>query len=325
MDKQRKKVRMTLLRVIETLIDIIVLAFALQLLQPLISYADIGLDLFFTVFVLSTCAYVLSAIRAKEKHKIYFIKDMAIAGAYFVITMLIVLIPESSYLFTYVFVIYALTIIYTRIIRMIKKHKPWNIVLNVLSILFWMFMLLAAFYGLTYQTYLLMVLCISIPIQMLVRVTVLSFSHIRYDILVKVLRKSMAPEILSGLMILIVSFSFALNLYEPAIETYFDALWYCFAIVTTIGFGDITAVTHLGRVLSVILGLYGIIVVALITSVIVNFYTELNKEPSASGEDKKKSAPDSNKEKKPNEKEAAVATENPELSETETAGDEKSK
>ena len=47
--------------------------------------------------------------------------------------------------------------------------------------------------------------------------------------------------------------------------------------VTTIGFGDITAVTDLGRTISVVLGIYGIIVVALITSIIVNFYGEIKK------------------------------------------------
>ena len=56
--------------------------------------------------------------------------------------------------------------------------------------------------------------------------------------------------------------------------SYGDALWYCFAIVTTIGFGDVASVSVIGRILSVILGFYGIIVVAVITSIIVNFYNE---------------------------------------------------
>ena len=38
--------------------------------------------------------------------------------------------------------------------------------------------------------------------------------------------------------------------------------------------GDFSAITLPGRAISVILGLYGIIVVALITSIIVNFYNE---------------------------------------------------
>ena len=56
--------------------------------------------------------------------------------------------------------------------------------------------------------------------------------------------------------------------------TFPEALWYCFAVVTTIGFGDIVAITPIGRVLTVILGLYGLIVVAVITSIVVNFYNE---------------------------------------------------
>ena len=39
---------------------------------------------------------------------------------------------------------------------------------------------------------------------------------------------------------------------------------------------DIT--TPVGRMLSVILGMYGIVVVALITSVIVNYYGEMRRE-----------------------------------------------
>ena len=74
-----------------------------------------------------------------------------------------------------------------------------------------------------------------------------------------------------------VTFSYVLRFFDPAFTTFWSGLWYCFAIVTTIGFGDITATTTIGKVLSVILGVYGIVVVALITSIIVNFYSEMKK------------------------------------------------
>ena len=61
---------------------------------------------------------------------------------------------------------------------------------------------------------------------------------------------------------------------EDSIVNFADGLWYSFAIVTTIGFGDFYAVTPIGRILSVVLGLYGILVVAVITSIVVNFYNE---------------------------------------------------
>ena len=80
---------------------------------------------------------------------------------------------------------------------------------------------------------------------------------------------------------------------EPQITNFGDGLWYCFAVVTTIGFGDIAAQTLIGRIVTVVLGLYGLIVVALITSIIVNFYNETvgkkdSKEMSEISQEEKK-------------------------------------
>ena len=102
------------------------------------------------------------------------------------------------------------------------------------------------------------------------------FSRVRLDLLRKIARETYGAEILFGLVILIITFSLVLKITENGMS-YRDALWYCFALVTTIGLGDISAVSDLGRIISVILGVYGIIVVALITSIIVNFYGEIKK------------------------------------------------
>ncbi len=90
-------------------------------------------------------------------------------------------------------------------------------------------------------------------------------------------------EIIAGLGLMMVAFSYVLTFTDEVFKTFWDALWYCFAIVTTIGFGDLAATSPLGRLLSVILGIYGIIVVALITSIIVNFYGEMKKENHPEG------------------------------------------
>ena len=93
-----------------------------------------------------------------------------------------------------------------------------------------------------------------------------------------IIRETYASEILLGLLLLIFAFSYVFKFIEPGIDSFLDGLWYCFAIVTTIGFGDVSAVTIVGRILSVILGMYGIIVVAIITSIVVNFYGETRQK-----------------------------------------------
>ena len=113
----------------------------------------------------------------------------------------------------------------------------------------------------------------------LIHIVSLSFSGMDMKILSKVIRKTYAADVLSGLVLFMAAFSFMFPVVEKNIASFKDALWYCFAIVTTIGFGDYAATSTLGRVMSAILGAYGIVVVALITSVVVNFYSEVKKQP----------------------------------------------
>ena len=101
--------------------------------------------------------------------------------------------------------------------------------------------------------------------------------ELKLNIISNIIKKSMVKEIIAGLMILIILCSVYFTVVEVNITSYVDALWYSFAVITTIGFGDVYVSTTLGRILSVILGISGIVVVALFTSIIVNFYNEMNK------------------------------------------------
>ena len=163
-----------------------------------------------------------------------------------------------------------------RILSIVQEPKRANILQNIVLIGFVVFLTFnlwnkdTCFMGegstLTLAAYL-----------SLINIMSFAFSHIRLDLLQNIVRRTYAAEILFGLLMLILSSSWILTFTEEGIASYKDALWYCFALVTTIGFGDITAVTDLGRTISVVLGIYGIIVVALITSIIVNFYGEIKK------------------------------------------------
>lgn len=69
----------------------------------------------------------------------------------------------------------------------------------------------------------------------------------------------------------------AMRFVEPEITTFFDSLWYCFAVASTAGFGDLTAVSHAGRILTVALSIYSVSVVAIFTAVITSFFMDLAK------------------------------------------------
>lgn len=66
-------------------------------------------------------------------------------------------------------------------------------------------------------------------------------------------------------------------IFEPTINSYADALWYLFASFTTIGYGDFSSTTHISRIITVIVALYGILVVAFIPAVIMSYYSEITK------------------------------------------------
>ena len=70
-------------------------------------------------------------------------------------------------------------------------------------------------------------------------------------------------------------------------------------MISTAGFGDIVAVTFIGKACSVFLTIYTLFVVAIVTGVVVNFYTQLvelqRKETLAAFMDKLERLPELSK------------------------------
>ena len=272
MDK--KKTLGSFLRILETAAYIVSLIFAMRLLGTFPFAYD---DSFLMVYVFSTLAYALSSAGVYKKDRVSFIKFICWSGIFLIMTTILLLFRESESVNTYVLLTYIILSVLLHVVMIILKRSTVRSITDIVIILLWLAVgvfLLIVEDGLIFF-FTSFILCFALPAQMLIRITRLSFSHFRFEVLIKVMRKSMAFEILSGLAVLIGCFSYAFTYLEESMKSYSDALWYCFAIVTTIGFGDITAVSAAGRVLSVILGIYGIIVVALITSIIVNFYNEV--------------------------------------------------
>ena len=224
---------------------------------------------------------VIAAARAvkgfrlrKEKGEGFFRLSLGQAAVFAACGVLILILGYSMESTTVVSVLSAAALIAGRIFSIVRDRRVRNIIPNLI---------MAGVAGYCAISYVFMgSLLFLIAVFALMAIV---FSRISFSVLKKIVVKTHAAEIIFGLVLLIVTFSLLLTFFEPNMSSFPDALWYCFAIVTTIGFGDLTAVTAFGRVLSVILGAYGIIVVALITSIIVNFYGEMKESPEADSDD----------------------------------------
>jgi len=57
--------------------------------------------------------------------------------------------------------------------------------------------------------------------------------------------------------------------------SFFDAIWFCVAVVTTFEFGDVVVTNAVDRIVAIILALYGKLVIAIITGVIVYYISKI--------------------------------------------------
>ena len=55
-------------------------------------------------------------------------------------------------------------------------------------------------------------------------------------------------------------------------KTVLDALWWCIATVTTVGYGDVVPVTRLGRIVAIIYMFFGITLIAILLAVVTNTF-----------------------------------------------------
>lgn len=69
-------------------------------------------------------------------------------------------------------------------------------------------------------------------------------------------------------IILVFSYSFYRieSLHNPKIHSFLDCLWWGFATATTTGYGDITPVTSIGKVLGIVLMLTGMALFSMFTA-----------------------------------------------------------
>lgn len=222
-----------------------------------------------------------------SKHKGFMIYNIATTVLMFILSILTIFSSRNIYFVTVSFFLYSLLICANRAFMIRDDHSIQSIVLNSLVIAFcfmysfiflfpsiyekhatsvsnWNFVVLS-------YTVIIMFTCMKnalLPLQ----------KRLKLDHFMLIVRKTLTLEILMGLLVLVTLFSVYFTLVEPGMTSFVDSLWYSFSVITTIGFGDVSVTTTLGRILSVILGIYGIVVVGLVTSIIVNVYNDFYRK-----------------------------------------------
>lgn len=254
--------------------------------------ATIGLaivDLYHCIYTLATAIILLAANRTclhlTDERK-SFIENILVTVFVFVIAILVSLTKFSIYFLITGMFCYSLTIIGYCIYKIRRDKSAQLVVFHVLCIILaflysfiYFFPAIYAKHASTVSNSHFIVLCFTAMIIVSSSKNLMFPYHkkLKIEVISNIIKKTMVNEILLALLILIFLCSIYFTVVEPDITSFVDALWYSFSVVTTIGFGDVFVVTTFGRIISVILGISGIAVVAVFTSVIVNFYNEMSK------------------------------------------------
>ena len=214
----------------------------------------------------------------KDRTKANLIKSL-ITLVFQVSLGIIVLYGNSNpYMFSLVAGLYCVGIVGSRVFKMIQERTVRSYIFNGLIIFLFVVLAIGLFSPVEDIerdiNSIILIECVIVAVASFIQVFIVAASQLKLKTLGLIILRTYALEILFGLMSMMVCFALVFMYLEPSIENFGDGLWYCFAVVTTIGFGDYTCVTGVGRILTVFLGIYGLVVVAVITSIFVNFYNE---------------------------------------------------
>ena len=288
------KKRMTLhtknviIKIIDSTLSTVTLLSALQLM----SASESGNTFLpcFMVMMFSAASYAFSAFTAHKGQRLLSIRDISFALALSTGAAVMAALTTATDSIAAATAVYFLVLAANRIIAIVRRHRVRSVIVNIILCLLAMLLALTYAGGIVEMMPSASVLMFAFiaGARALGHIIAAWFAEMRLSIIFRIMRKTFAVEILLGLLFMMIVFSFVFMSYEDSMPTFFDALWYCFAVVTTTGFGDITAVTAVGRLLSVLLGIYGIVVVALITSIIVNFYNEVKDQKDDETEETEK-------------------------------------
>ena len=238
-------------------------------------------DFLIWVFVFMGLSSLVAFTRDRSKYNL--VRTITLLVFNIALGIVVLFAKKNIYLFSLTAGLFCVTIAISRIIKIIEKKSVRAVVYNLILIALVGFLAVGLFVPVEsdFIGYVVLIECLFVAITALSEVASVAFSELKFKVLFRIIINTFALEILFGLLATMVAGSLVLFTVEEQFATFGDALWYSFTIVTTIGLGEFHAVTLIGRLISVVLGLYGIVAVAVITSIIVNFYNETSGKKDA--------------------------------------------
>lgn len=105
-----------------------------------------------------------------------------------------------------------------------------------------------------------------------------AFINKYFPTIVKILKTNHLDRMVLFVVVIILISSIPIVLIEPSINSITDAIWWAVVTTTTVGYGDISPETNLGRIIAILLMIVGIGIIGAITGSVATFFTKSNKE-----------------------------------------------
>lgn len=115
-------------------------------------------------------------------------------------------------------------------------------------------------------------LLIGLKILKFIRILVL-FMQL-FEIIGIFLKETYLDEILGISAMIIISFTLALYMFDPSMNSLFDSLWFVVSTLTTVGYGDIMPDSMIGKVISLVLLIGGVLIFSAITAAMASYFNK---------------------------------------------------